>query len=308
MATIYQERFDVGPHIKQRTVGRSAYHRPCYPPMGEHDLFFCGISSGKDTFEVERIDAPFHALLFCVEGEFELYEDGRSMALRAGELGVLPPVGRRGFRLVGNRPCKVVWFLLMDRPRWQFLPREQITIIASDAGPTLLDAASLFHREADRFHLNTPGTQVVAVLDLLMMMLERALAPLHPTLGWPEQLQALFNTVAQRLDEHWSLERLAEHLHITPAHLHRLCRQHLGNAPAQQLFLLRMNRARALLQQGDKVSDVALAVGYQEVASFSRRFRQHFGVSPSSVQRPTQRYGQPASPSPSLRPVDAGYG
>ncbi|KAF0813749.1 HTH-type transcriptional regulator CdhR [Andreprevotia sp. IGB-42] len=313
MTTIYQERFDVGPAITQRMVGRHCLHEPCYPPLGERGLVMCGLSEGLDSFEVERIGAPFHAVLFCLQGEFELYEldettqaRTHTLALCSGQLGILPPGGRRGFRRVGNKPCHAVWFLLSNRPHWQFLQREHNCVLPSDAGHTLADAVSLLHREAQRFHDGNAGAQVVPVLDLAVMLLERALGALRQSSGWPEQLDALFSEVSRQLDVPWSLERLAANLHITPAHLHRLCRQHLGNAPAQQLFLLRMGRARELLQHGEKVSQVAQAVGYREVASFSRRFRQHYGVSPSCIQRPANMYPQPASPSPSLHAVDAG--
>jgi AraC family transcriptional regulator of adaptative response / methylphosphotriester-DNA alkyltransferase methyltransferase len=53
---------------------------------------------------------------------------------------------------------------------------------------------------------------------------------------------------------------------------------------------VRMTRARELLQEGSlPVSEVAGAVGYRQPAQFSKAFRRHHGVSPSSYRegRPT---------------------
>ncbi|WP_035060043.1 helix-turn-helix transcriptional regulator [Andreprevotia chitinilytica] len=284
MPLIFQERFDIGREIRQRSVGAHVFHVPSYPPMRERGIDICGISEGSGAFEVERIGAPFHALLFCLAGTLELYQGDMRWLVEPGQLGILPAMERRGFRRIGDEPCRLVWLLLSDQSRWHYLHAAQCQVRDSMEGQTLHDAVSLFQRETARLNAGHADAQAVSALDLVVTLLERALHQLRPSAGWPAQLQALFAKADEDLSRDWSIDELAARLHITPAHLHRLCQQHLGCAPGQYLFQLRMRRAREMLQNGHPVGDVAQAVGYHELASFSRRFRQHFDMSPSAAR------------------------
>jgi AraC-like DNA-binding protein len=70
---------------------------------------------------------------------------------------------------------------------------------------------------------------------------------------------------------------------VSIATLFRKFQQDLGMSPREYIFRRRMDEARALLMRGDhRVSDVALLVGYQESAAFSKAFKSHFGMSPVS--------------------------
>ncbi|WP_028453883.1 helix-turn-helix transcriptional regulator [Chitinilyticum litopenaei] len=283
MATIYYERFDI--EEGGRLVGAHVYHKASCPPMRSRGIFMCGIAAPAGLCEIERIDAPFHVLVFVLGGTAELFEGEQTWRVQPGELGVLPRGGQRGFRRVGDAALPHVWFLLRDDPRWDFLARSTPWTTASEDGPLLWDAVSTFQREAQRHNAGAADALMLPALDLLSQQLERALGMRQARSGWAAALHALLAEVARRPAEDWSIERISHELHITAAHLHRICRQCYGLAPGQLVFARRMELARDGLREGRTVASVAQAIGYQEAGSFSRRFRQHFGVSPSEVQR-----------------------
>ncbi|WP_028453882.1 helix-turn-helix transcriptional regulator [Chitinilyticum litopenaei] len=285
MATIYYERFELEDKPVGRLVGAHVFHDASCPPMRARGLYMCGIGAPDGLCEVERIDAPFHVLLFVLDGEAELFEGEQRWRVGPGQFGVLPRGGRRGFRRSGAAVMPHVWFLLCDDARWAFLDQPSCWVGESAQGHVLWDAVSLFQREASLANAGQPGALMIPALDLLGQQLKRALADHQPQDGRLHELQLLLNAVLREPADDWSNERLAAKLHITPAHLHRLCRLHLGQAPGQLVFGLRMQRARELLQDGHPVHAVATRVGYCELASFSRRFRQHFGVPPSVMAR-----------------------
>ncbi|WP_410499777.1 helix-turn-helix transcriptional regulator [Chitinibacter sp. S2-10] len=285
MALIYYERFDCDDNGWNRLVGAHVFHKPSHPPMRERGFFMCGISEACGRSEIERIDANFHVLLFCLGGEGELFEGEQTWPFHAGQMAFQPMRGQRGFRRTGDAPLHLAWFLLNNDVRWAHLVQPHCYVKDSDAGWLLHDALSLYQREAQ---LNQNGhgyTLVMQALEMLSIQLERAVGAADTRLGWPQQLHALFSEVAKAPAHDWPVEQLAQQLQITPAHLHRLCLSHLGLPPGQQVFAIRMQRARELLATGMPVSAVASAVAYREVASFSRRFRQHFGVSPSQITK-----------------------
>ncbi|WP_297573486.1 AraC family transcriptional regulator [uncultured Deefgea sp.] len=284
MALIYRERLDIGPESPQIMVGTHVFHKEPYPPLRDRGILICGISEGRDFFEVERVDTPWHVLAFCLTGRGEVFTpDGVTRGFGAGQLALMPQGVHSGYRRIGEAQMLHVWFLLYRHSRWDDLNGKQPAILASAEGEALFDAMRQFHRETQRFNAGEPGNLAVQSLDFLCLALDRALLPLRSTLGWLEQLQQMFTHVQKNLDQVWDNAALAKQLHITITHLHRLCTQHLGETPNKIVFRMKMNQAKELLMHGISVGEVARITGYQEIASFSRRFRQHFGYNPSQV-------------------------
>ncbi|MEQ4207686.1 helix-turn-helix transcriptional regulator [Actinopolymorpha sp. B9G3] len=72
---------------------------------------------------------------------------------------------------------------------------------------------------------------------------------------------------------------------MSPFHFHRSFARTFGETPHQFVTRLRVDRAKALLAGTDlSVLEVCLAVGYQSVGTFSRRFTALVGRSPSAYR------------------------
>jgi AraC-like DNA-binding protein len=64
----------------------------------------------------------------------------------------------------------------------------------------------------------------------------------------------------------------------------RSFRREINQTPYTYVMQRRLDEAKRLLERGEaQVQEVALLVGYQEVASFSRAYRKRFGVPPSAA-------------------------
>ncbi len=284
MTLIYRERLDIGTESPQIMVGTHVFHKEPYPPLRDRGILICGISEGRDFFEVERVDTPWHVLAFCLSGQGEVFTpDGLTRPLLPGQLALMPASVHSGYRRVGDAPMQHVWFLLYCSTRWDYLSGTQVAISHSTDGAALADALRQFHREVLRFNAGDVTNLALPALDFLCLALERSTKALSNKLGWGEQLEKLFAHAQKHLDQEWDNAALAAQLHITTTHLHRLCARYLQETPSKIIFRLKMNLAKELLMHGNSVGDVARAIGYQEIASFSRRFRQHFGYNPSQV-------------------------
>ncbi len=92
---------------------------------------------------------------------------------------------------------------------------------------------------------------------------------------------------------------------VTPEHLCRLFRVHVGCSPMETLALARLDRALALLTRANySVSEVAELCGYANPFHFSRRFAKGYGVSPTAA-RQAARAGGPV-PRPLLSYINPG--
>src|SRR6202453_1809446 len=68
---------------------------------------------------------------------------------------------------------------------------------------------------------------------------------------------------------------------MSPAHFSRKFRAAYGETPYSYLMTRRIERAKALLRQGRSVTDSCAAVGCTSLGSFSSRFTEIVGMTPS---------------------------
>lgn len=72
---------------------------------------------------------------------------------------------------------------------------------------------------------------------------------------------------------------------MSPGHFQRSFRAAYGETPYGYLMTRRVERAKALLRRGDmSVTEVCFAVGCTSLGSFSSRFTQLVGVTPSAYR------------------------
>jgi AraC-like DNA-binding protein len=71
---------------------------------------------------------------------------------------------------------------------------------------------------------------------------------------------------------------------MSPAHFSRKFRAAYGETPYSYLMTRRIERAKALLRQGKSVTDACVAVGCTSLGSFSSRFTEVMGETPSQYR------------------------
>ena len=99
------------------------------------------------------------------------------------------------------------------------------------------------------------------------------------------RLQRAREFLHSKVSEKVSLEDVAGEACLSRYHLHRAFVRTFRKTPHGYLTTLRLNRARSLLERGSSVTEAALEVGFTSMSAFSRVFRAHFGVRPSSQIR-----------------------
>ena len=79
---------------------------------------------------------------------------------------------------------------------------------------------------------------------------------------------------------------------MSPAHFSRQFRAAYGETPYGYLMTRRIERAKALLRRGDRsVTEVCIEVGCTSLGSFSARFTEVVGESPSAYRARDHRAG-----------------
>lgn len=144
-----------------------------------------------------------------------------------------------------------------------------LALIADDFGEELAHDVA---RQLVVYHRRTGGqSQFSALLDL-----ERA----------SEKFGALLRWAAERLDQRLSVEDLAEEAAMSPRNFARAFQRETGVTPAKAVERLRLDRARAGLEDGGaSVERIALASGFGDSERMRRAFLRVYGRPPQDFRR-----------------------
>ena len=186
---------------------------------------------------------------------------------------------------------ELLW--LAEEPRLRFL------LWPSDGGGIVhvrLEPAEARACDATLTHLGEPPLEEarahqLAHLLLLLRFLAGGLEPAQAAdaarlASAPGAVAEALRLMAADLARPWTVSALAKSVALSPTHLSRLFHRAVGRPPMQHLATLRAEAAATrLLRGGEPISHVGAAVGWSDPNYFARRFRAHFGTSPTAFQR-----------------------
>lgn len=124
------------------------------------------------------------------------------------------------------------------------------------------------------------------LLDFLTRLTARvgpnvAACRVGPRTGEPHAIATAREYLHSHYAERVRLDELASLVHLSPFHLSRAFRATVGVPPHRYQLLVRIELAKRLLADGERVSEVAAATGFADHSHFTRRFREMVGVTPS---------------------------
>ncbi len=205
----------------------------------------------------------------------------------------LTPAGQPIRRILNGRPDVALLYLApqfihglaqeiygADADRVELVPR------LGSPDETAERLVRLLLMEAER-----PGTGTALMMQSLtralgvhLLRFHSNLAPVPPdppqSLSAP-RLQRVIEQMRSSLDEDLPLSRLAETSGLSPSQFVRAFRGATGQPPHRYLVGLRVEQARALLEQTDMpVTSIALRCGFEQPSHFATSFRATTGFSP----------------------------
>ena len=248
------------------------------PALALHHIAHVGVAEAVAPYSMIRMDLSGAYFLSCFSGEGRIFLDGRWQLCKAGWACLAPPHALLAFEATPDSRWKFSWIRYQE-------PVGKKPIISSSS-PALARFAPLPLRHAvmGLFHEVESRVAPVALSHWVALIQAYVIRFAQP---WQsdDRLGHLWEHVAQRLGEDWTLDRLARHCHMSTEHLRRLCRRELGRSPMQQVISLRMQAAARLLwTTTDKIETIAGAVGYENPFVFSTTFKKWVGWRPSEYR------------------------
>jgi AraC family transcriptional regulator len=257
------------------------------------------LTQGVDKVQVEsRIRSPYHTLIAYERGS---RRDGKTT------IEGLPPSS------IHDLTHKLVFVPAGTEYRDQSTPRTNFSAIYFHFSPDLLphDATRdaplsprLFFENASLWNsvqklkemLENPTFDDQPYFEALGILLAHEVVHAHsaapvsqpPARGGlaPWQQRIVTSYIEEHLTETISLATLASLVRLSPYYFCRAFKQSLGVPPHRYHINQRIERAkRMLLERGQSVTHIGLALGFGETSSFSAAFRKATGTTPTGFQR-----------------------
>jgi AraC family transcriptional regulator, arabinose operon regulatory protein len=219
---------------------------------------------------------PDHLLWYVLDGVGRLAVGDRRVALTAGTAVVFAP-GQAP--VAGHDPRRRLLvfgmhFLVRARPARVLPPGGWCRVRDQDL------VAALARRCDSDFRRGNEAGALRCLRYLLHVLWEDSTSPAPGPVDMA--LDELVRVIRQDPARRWSVPELAARCALSRAQFTRRFTAYTGLPPARYLIQARVDRAHQLLTEAMMpVGRVAAALGYPDVASFSRQYRQYTGLAPS---------------------------
>lgn len=214
-----------------------------------------------------------HQLIHAVQGVMSVRTDAGHWVVPPSR-GLWMPAGMtHAIRCIGKVNMRSVFVRRNAAPR---LPSDCQAVGISPLLRELMRAAASVQQPC------VPNSRDGRLLRLLLDEL-RALPmlPLHLPMPTDPRVLRICESLQQQLDDDATLAHWAAHLQLNVKTIQRLFSAQTGMTFGRWRQQARLLRALELLASGDKVINIALALGYDSPSAFATMFRRQFGQTPS---------------------------
>ena len=237
----------------------------------------------KSNFVLDRPKGTSDYVLLHFLTPVTMVLDGKKRHVEKGSLIVFSPGASQHFE--AHEPLLHDWMNITgDVKELMGQYRLRPDVLYHPNQPTAIsDIVCFMEMEFFAQHTYWPQLQRVK-LEELFIRVAHALEPTTAvrTIGpeTEEHLRTLRSRMLSEPWQDWTVPVLANHVHISESRLHALYKSLFGISPRRDLVLMRIEKAKTMLQSGTSVSDTAEQLGYGNVYHFIRQFRTETGITP----------------------------
>lgn len=238
-------------------------------------------------------DFPPHShhsleLFICTEGESEVSCNFRTERLRPGDVMIAFPndIHSYGATFEGVGVIIIVSPILLG----EFMPDSSKTRYENfvlSPSPDVRDLALSLLRE---YRQDGSMEIMVGYLHVILGMLTKQLSHTAAVPSDAAQLSRILHYISEHYTEKLTLGELSRQFGLSEAHLSRTFSQRLSCGFLRYLHILRVDHAEYLLRSSQmSVSEIAFSVGFSDIRTFNRVFRERRGMTPTQYRETNKK-------------------
>lgn len=256
---------------------------PVCRSLQRYGIVHVGVAEANAPYTIVRADLTGTFLMMCFAGAGEVCIEGVWQPMCAGQGYLAPPHASHAYRAIAKQTWGLAWIRYQE-------PKDATPMVFAS-----LPVLSSFHCDGLQLAVRGLFAEVSSSANPAIMyhwvdLIEGYAQAFMVPWRTDNRIRDVWQVVKTRLDEPWTLDKIADLAGLSPRQFRRVNLHATGASPRDYLTSLRMQLAISLLIETDeKVETIAKRVGHRSLFTFSNRFRAFTGNSPSDYRKSSIR-------------------
>ena len=229
----------------------------------------------------------YHSFMYLESGEYRITYAGGDLHAAAGDLLFFPKGSVHRTELLSESAACIQVEFEISGHELSCAPHP-FRLRPIKEAPVLLDTI------VSRYEQNEPAA-FLEVLGCLYHLAAAAWDQLEQSAAKNSRIRPAVEYIEKHLGEPINIDMLANLCTMSASQLRRLFRKEYRLTPVAYKNNLRMDRAKFMLYYGyANISEISVALGFDNVYAFSNMFKKHTGISPSEYLKKKERISLPS--------------
>lgn len=247
----------------------------------------------RETWKEYHVSCPYSKLYYIRKGECELIIEGNSYHALPGMLFFIPAHTQHSYYHINDNHVEKYW-MHFDLKTGDAQALKSLGLPYCVTVPEEAPLDDQFQKIISLSRQMDPASQIqekASILSLISVFIRLAQADGYASVpnfsSSPEQeIHRVIQYMNLHLSEKISISELAGLLHVHPNYFIRLFKTHMGMPPFRYQNMLRIERAKSLLENTRlPVSQIMHQIGFEDISSFSRFFKHYTGYHPMQFRK-----------------------
>ena len=254
-------------------------------PLRSAGIQFATLSEVHPPYQIMKNNPPYHHIIYSIAGKARYKTEIDQGVFQSGYFWVTPANIHHFIR--AEDEWNFLGFIIEDNAMWRFLHEwpggQRYSVWMSRLLETMEGyVAEAMRSEDDAKKALHSYANLIGIYLLRDIKREEDLKSKNTF----NKVDKLWQEVNSKLQHPWTVKDLAETIHVSSSHLHRLVASQNKSSPLGMVTHLRMKRAKELLLHTNyPIKLISELTGYQTPYSFSKAFKRNIGVSPGTLRQ-----------------------